>query len=75
MIFEFSSPSPGIDAGCQSRGCEFESQLGQLPTFDKSHHDKRHSSFTNGLTIYVESIQLFGKYVVWITGVRKLGNT
>ena len=51
----YFTPSPGSlvgsDEGCQSRGCEFESQLGQhsFRRFDKSHCDLRHTSFTNGL--------------------------
>ena len=28
-VFTLWGPSPGSDAGCQSRGCEFEYQLGQ----------------------------------------------
>ena len=45
-----------------------------FPPFNKSHYDKRHSSSTNGLTVYVEK-----KPVAWTvvlsTGVRKPGNT
>ena len=48
--------SVGSDAGCQSRGCEFEPPARPtfFPTFDKIHCDTRHSSFTNGLTVYGE---------------------
>ena len=44
-------------------------------TFSKSsaedYCDKRHSSSTNGLTVYVE---MLGKSVVRINGMRKTGN-
>ena len=50
-----SSPSSsvGSDAGYQSRGCEFESQLGQLSfgRLTKSQCDMRHSFSTNGLSL------------------------
>ena len=71
-------PSPGSDTGFQSRGCEFEPQLGKhsfrcltkvivtsvirLPPF------VFHQSMW-------KSSQLLGKIVVCITGVRKPGNT
>ena len=48
LIFFFYFPF-GSDAGCQSRA-----RPTFFPTFDKSHCDKRHSSSTNGLSVYVE---------------------
>ena len=30
QAFKYNQPSPGSNAGCQSRGCEFESWRGQL---------------------------------------------
>ena len=42
-------------------------------SFDKSQCDMRHSSSINGLKSMWKSSQLFGKIVVWSTGVRKPG--
>ena len=69
--------SVGSDAGCQSTGSGYESQLG-------NHYFRRLTKVTvtsvirlppMGLQSMWKSSHLLGKYVVWITGVRKLGNT
>ena len=47
-----------------------------FPSFDKSHYDKRHSSSTNGQTVYVETQPVAWKdRCVYITGVTKPGHT
>ena len=40
-----------------------------LPTFDKSHCDKRHSAFNNGLIVYVEK-QRFAMKVSFVSTIR-----
>ena len=65
-------PSPGSsvgsDAGCQSRGCEFESRLGQLSfrRLAKSQCDMRHSSSTNGLSLCGKAASCLGKLLCGI---------
>ena len=46
--------SVGSDTGCQTKGFQIPAWPTFFPTFVKSHCDKRHYSFTNGLIVYVE---------------------
>ena len=71
-----SRSSVGSNAGCQSRGCEFEPQLGQ-------HSFRRLTKVTVTSVIRLspmgqqsmwKSSQLLGTYVVWCTGVIIPGN-
>ena len=68
----------GSDAGCQSRGYEFEYELGRHYFLRLTKvSDKRYSSSNYGLTEnrMWRSSQLLGKSVEWSTGMMKPGNT
>ena len=56
------------DACCQSRGCEFEPQLGQLYVRHFNVTSVTHLRATCSQSMWKSSL-LFGKYVVWRTDV------